>query len=155
MRVVAQRVASGSVSWEEGGMQHRATIGPGYVLLVGAAGDDDEPTVRRLADKIIDLRVFADEAGKMNLSLVDVGGSALIVSQFTLFADISRGRRPSLLRAGDPARAEQLYESFVQQFRVRGIETKTGSFGAVMRVGIENDGPVTLVLSTDEWQTRV
>jgi D-tyrosyl-tRNA(Tyr) deacylase len=91
----------------------------------------------------------------MNLSLVDVRGDALIVSQFTLFADMSRGRRPSLLKAGDPARAEQLYEKFVQQFRERGIETKTGSFGAVMRVSIENDGPVTLVLSTDEWPTRV
>jgi D-tyrosyl-tRNA(Tyr) deacylase len=125
------------------------------VLLVGAAGDDDETSVQRLADKIIDLRVFADESGRMNLSLVDVGGAALIVSQFTLFADMSRGRRPSLLRAGDPARAERLYESFVGRFRDRGIETRTGSFGAVMRVGIENDGPVTLVLSTDEWVTRV
>ena len=151
MRVVAQRVASGSVSWDG----NAATIGQGFVLLVGAAADDDETTVRRLADKIIDLRVFADEAGKMNLSLVDVRGSALIVSQFTLFADLSRGRRPSLLKAGDPARAQQLYETFVQQFRERGIETRTGSFGAVMRVSIENDGPVTLVLSTDEWMTRV
>ena len=155
MRVIAQRVASGSVSWDDGGTERRATIGPGFVLLVGAAGDDDSTTVRRLADKIIDLRVFADEAGRMNLSLVDVGGAALIVSQFTLFADMSRGRRPSLLKAGDPARAEQLYEEFVGQFRGRGIETQTGSFGAVMRVGIENDGPVTLVLSTDEWNTRV
>lgn len=155
MRVVAQRVSSGSVSWEDSGTRHGATIGHGFVLLVGAAGDDDETNVRRLADKIIDLRVFADEAGKMNLSLVDVRGEALIVSQFTLFADMSRGRRPSLLKAGDPARAEQLYELFVQCFRDRGIETKTGSFGAVMRVGIENDGPVTLVLSTDEWPTRV
>ena len=155
MRVVVQRVASGSVGWEEGGSQHRATIGPGYVLLVGAAGDDDSTTVRRLADKIIDLRVFADEAGRMNLSLVDVHGAALIVSQFTLFADMSRGRRPSLLKAGDPARAEQLYGEFVKQFRDRGIETQTGSFGAVMRVSIENDGPVTLVLSSDDWATRV
>jgi D-aminoacyl-tRNA deacylase len=150
LRVVAQRVASGSVSWDD----QRATIGHGFVLLVGAAADDDESTVRRLADKIIDLRVFADEAGKMNLSLVDVNGSALIVSQFTLFADMTRGRRPSLLGAGDPARAEQLYDSFVNRFRERGIETRTGSFGAVMRVSIENDGPVTLVLSTDEWVTR-
>jgi D-tyrosyl-tRNA(Tyr) deacylase len=148
-------VAAGSVSWDEAGAERRATIGPGYVLLVGAASDDDETTVRRLADKVIDLRVFADEAGRMNLSLVDVKGSALIVSQFTLFADMSRGRRPSLLKAGDPKRAEQLYEVFVQQFRERGIETQTGSFGAVMRVGIENDGPVTLVMSTDDWPTRV
>ena len=151
MRVVAQRVASGSVSWDG----NTATIGPGFVLLVGAAGDDEPSDVRKLADKIIDLRVFADEAGRMNLSLVDVHGSALIVSQFTLFADMSRGRRPSLLKAGDPERAEQMYEEFVRQFRERGIETQTGSFGAVMRVSIENDGPVTLVLSSDDWATRV
>ena len=143
------------MSWDDSGTERRATIGHGFVLLVGAASDDDEANVQRLADKIIDLRVFADEAGRMNLSLVDVGGSALIVSQFTLFADMSRGRRPSLLKAGDPARAEQLYELFVQKFRERGIDTETGSFGAVMRVGIENEGPVTLVLSTDDWVTRV
>jgi D-tyrosyl-tRNA(Tyr) deacylase len=148
-------VAAGSASWEEGTEHRGATIGHGYVLLVGAASDDDETNVRRLADKVIDLRVFADEGGRMNLSLVDVKGSALIVSQFTLFADMSRGRRPSLLKAGDPQRAQQLYDVFVQQFRGRGIETQTGSFGADMRVRIENDGPVTLVLSTDEWPTRV
>jgi len=155
VRVVAQRVASGSVAWDDAGQRRVATIGPGYVLFVGAAADDDENNVRRLADKVIDLRVFADEAGRMNLSLVDVHGSALVVSQFTLFADMSRGRRPSLLKAGDPARAEQLYEVFVRRFRERGIQTETGSFGADMRVSIENDGPVTLVLSSDDWVTRV
>ncbi len=155
MRIVAQRVASGSVTWEEAGTQQAATIGPGFVLLVGAGSDDDESTVRKLADKVVDLRVFADEAGKMNLSLEDVRGSALIVSQFTLFADMSRGRRPSLLKAGDPKRAEELYLAFIQRFRERGIETPTGSFGADMRVTIENDGPVTLVLSSDDWPTRV
>ena len=124
-------------------------------MLVGAGSDDDESTVRRLADKVVDLRVFADEAGKMNLSLEDVRGSALIVSQFTLFADMSRGRRPSLLKAGDPKRAEELYLAFVQRFRERGIGTQTGSFGADMQVSIENDGPVTLVLSSDDWHTRV
>jgi len=155
MRIVAQRVASGSVSWEEDGAERAATVGPGLVLLVGAAPNDDESTVRRLADKLVDLRVFADEAGRMNLSLADVKGSALIVSQFTLFADISRGRRPSLLGAGDPKRAQELYEVFVARFRERGIETRTGSFGAVMRVDIANDGPVTLVLSSDDWPTRV
>src|SRR2546422_10397715 len=107
MRVVAQRVTSGSVSWEESGEERRATIGRGLVLLVGAAGDDDSNAVDRLADKIIDLRVFADEAGKMNLSLVDVGGAALIVSQFTLFADMSKGGRPSLVTAGGPAQSQQ------------------------------------------------
>jgi len=155
LRVVLQRVISGAVSWDADGSEHRATIGRGHVLLVGAASDDDENTVRRLADKIIDLRVFGDEAGRMNLSLVDVHGAALIVSQFTLFADMSRGRRPSLLKAGDPARAEHLYDTLVARFRERGIETETGSFGAVMRVSIENDGPVTLVMSSDEWPTRV
>jgi D-tyrosyl-tRNA(Tyr) deacylase len=104
---------------------------------------------------VIDMRVFGDEAGKMNLSLADMHGEALVVSQFTLFADFSRGRRPSFLGAGDPKRAEELYLTFVQRLRERGIETQTGSFGAVMTVGIENDGPVTLVLSTDEWPTRV
>jgi len=143
------------VTWEESGALQAATIGHGLVLLVGAGADDDEPTVRRLADKLIDMRVFGDDAGRMNLSLEDVKGAALIVSQFTLFADMSRGRRPSLLKAGDPKRAEELYLAFVQRFRERGIETRTGSFGAVMRVTIENDGPVTLVLSTDDWPTRV
>ena len=155
MRLVVQRVTSGSVSWDQAGEQQRATIGPGLVLLVGAGSDDDDATIRRLADKVIDLRVFADEAGRMNLSLVDVHGSALIVSQFTLFADMSRGRRPSLLGAGDPKRAEELYGAFVQRFRERGIETRTGSFGALMTVTIENDGPVTLVLSSDDWPTHV
>ena len=155
MRLVVQRVASGSVSWDDAGTNRAATIGPGFVLLVGAGADDDETAVRRLADKVIDLRVFGDEAGRMNLSLEDVKGMALILSQFTLFADMSRGRRPSLLKAGDPKRAEELYLAFVQRFKERGIETKTGSFGAVMRVSIENDGPVTLVLSTDDWPTRV
>ena len=155
MRLVVQRVASGAVAWDDESGHHSEAVGHGFVLLVGAGGDDDEATVRRLADKVIDLRVFADEAGRMNVSLVDVKGSALIVSQFTLFADMSKGRRPSLLKAGDPRRAEELYQVFVKQFRERGIETRTGSFGADMRVSIENDGPVTLVLSSDDWPTRV
>lgn len=125
------------------------------MLLVGAASSDDEATIRKLADKVIDMRVFADETGRMNLSLIDVHGSALIVSQFTLFADFSRGRRPSLLGAGDPKRAEELYLAFVQRFREREVETKTGSFGAEMTVSIENDGPVTFALSSDDWPTRV
>lgn len=155
MRLVVQRVTSGAVTWTEAGEHQGATIGRGYVLLVGAGANDDEANIRRLADKVIDMRVFADEAGRMNLSLIDVDGSALIVSQFTLFADLSRGRRPSLLGAGDPKRAEELYLAFVQRFREREVETRTGSFGADMTVSIENDGPVTLVLSSDDWPTRV
>ena len=155
MRLVVQRVTSGSVAWSEAGEHHDATIGPGFVLLVGAASNDDEATIRKLADKVIDMRVFADDAGRMNLSLLDVHGAALIVSQFTLFADFSRGRRPSLLGAGDPKRAEELYLAFVKRFREREVETRTGSFGADMAVTIENDGPVTFVLSSDDWPTRV
>jgi D-tyrosyl-tRNA(Tyr) deacylase len=155
VRIVAQRTASGSVTWDESGTRRVETIGSGLVLLVGAGPADDEAIVRRMADKLVDLRVFADEAGRMNLSLADTKGSALIVSQFTLFADMSRGRRPSLLGAGDPKRAEELYLAFAQRFRERGIETRTGSFGAVMTVSLENDGPVTLVLSSDDWPTRV
>jgi D-tyrosyl-tRNA(Tyr) deacylase len=155
MRLVAQRVTSGSVTWDEDGTHQRSSIARGFVLLVGAGPGDDEAAIRRLADKVTDMRVFADEAGKMNLSLEDVHGEALVVSQFTLFADMSRGRRPSFLGAGDPKRAEELYLTFIQRLRERGVQTQTGSFGAVMTVGIENDGPVTLVLSTDEWPTRV
>jgi D-tyrosyl-tRNA(Tyr) deacylase len=155
LRLVLQRAASGSVTWDDAGAQRVESIGLGLVLLVGAGSSDEEATARRLADKVIDLRIFADVAGRMNLSLVDVKGAALIVSQFTLFADMSRGRRPGLLGAGDPKRAEELYLTFVQRFREREVETRTGSFGAVMRVRIDNDGPVTLVLSSDEWPTRV
>src|SRR6202162_2835640 len=155
MRLVVQRVTSGSVTWDHAGAKQVAAIGRGYVLLVGAGSDDDEATIRKLADKVIDMRVFADEAGRMNLSLLDVHGAALIVSQFTLFADFSRGRRPSLLGAGDPKRAEELYLAFVERFREREVDTKTGILGADMTVTIENDGPVALVLSSDDWPTRV
>src|SRR5438034_9615928 len=155
MRLVVQRVTSGSVTWDEAQEKRSATIGLGFVLLVGAGSDDDDATIRRLADKVIDLRVFADDAGRMNLSLVDVGGAALIVSQFTLFADMSRGRRPRLLALGVPHRTARAYADFGRRFRERGIRAQTGSFGAVMRVSIENDGPVTLVLSSDDWPTRV
>ena len=151
MRVVIQRVTRASVGWDG----NSETIGHGFVLLVGAGPDDNEGAVRRLADKVAELRVFADAAGKMNLSLIDVNGSALVVSQFTLFADMSRGRRPSFIGAGDPKRAEELYLAFASRLRERGIQTKIGSFGSHMTVTIENDGPVTLVLSSDDWPTRV
>ena len=155
LRVVAQRVAAGSVSWDTEGSERRATIGHGFVLLVGAASDDDDNTVRKLADKIIDLRVFADEAGRMNLSLVDV--QRICADRFAVHAVRRHEPRPPAepAQGGRSQRAEQLYEVFVERFRERGIPTETGSFGADMRVAIENDGPVTLVMSTDEWPTRV
>jgi D-tyrosyl-tRNA(Tyr) deacylase len=117
---------------------------------------DDIKNADRLADKVANLRIFADDEGRTNRSLIDVGGEALVVSQFTLYADTSRGRRPSFIRAGDPKQAEALYEHFAEQLEsAHGIPTKKGSFGANMTVSIENDGPVTLALSTDDWPTSV
>jgi D-tyrosyl-tRNA(Tyr) deacylase len=118
--------------------------------------DDDREQAERLADKVANLRIFADAEGRTNLSLRDVQGEALVVSQFTLYADTSRGRRPSFIRAGDPEQAEALYEHFAARLETtHGIPTKKGSFGAHMTVSIENDGPVTLALSTDDWATNV
>ena len=118
--------------------------------------DDDRKQAERLADKVANLRIFADAEGRTNLSLRDVQGQALVVSQFTLYADTSRGRRPSFIRAGDPKQAEALYEQFAALLEeTHGIPTRKGSFGAHMTVSIENDGPVTLALSTDDWATNV
>lgn len=116
---------------------------------------DDERAAERLAEKVATLRIFNDESGKFNLSLEDVRGEALVVSQFTLYADTSRGRRPSFISAGDPARADRLYQHFAARLRARGIPVQTGSFGAQMTVALENDGPVTIALSTDDWPTTV
>jgi D-tyrosyl-tRNA(Tyr) deacylase len=155
LRAVIQRVRSASVEWQDGDGAHRHAIGHGFAILVGAGANSDEAQADRLADKIAHLRVFADEDGRSNLSLLDVAGEALVVSQFTLYADTSRGRRPSFIQAGDPARARALYEHFAQTLRALEIPTKTGSFGAHMLVTIENDGPVTFALSTDAWDTQV
>lgn len=130
-------------------------IGRGLAVLLGVGPADDERAAERLAAKVATLRIFSDESGRFNLSLEDVGGEALVVSQFTLYADTSRGRRPSFLSAGDPARAERLYQHFAAQLRAMGVPVQMGSFGARMTVAIENDGPVTLALSTDDWRTAV
>ena len=122
---------------------------------MGAGPNDSESDADRLAEKVATLRIFADADGRSNLSLVDVSGRALVVSQFTLYADLSRGRRPSFLQAGDPQRAERLYERFASALEVHGIKVERGSFGAHMDVQLVNDGPVTFALSSDEWQTRV
>jgi D-tyrosyl-tRNA(Tyr) deacylase len=155
LRAVIQRVRSASVEWTDDGRRHRNAIGRGFAILVGAGAESDEGQADRLADKVAHLRVFADAAGRSNLSLLDVAGEALVVSQFTLYADTSRGRRPSFIQAGDPSHARALCERFAQALRVLEIPTKTGSFGADMLVTIENDGPVTFALSTDVWDTRV
>ncbi|WP_273841974.1 D-aminoacyl-tRNA deacylase [Rubrobacter calidifluminis] len=144
MRVVLQRVREASVSV---GGEKVAEIGRGLLLLVGVAEGDGEPQADWLAGKIAGLRIFGDEAGKMNLSVRDTGGEILAVSQFTLLTDTSRGKRPSFVRAARPEEAEPLFEYFCEKLREEGVGTvKRGVFGAVMEVALVNDGPVTIVL---------
>ena len=143
MRVVLQRVSRAAVRIDG---QTVGQIGRGFVVLAGFAPADGEATLAWMADKIVGLRLFADADGKMNLPLADVGGALLVVSQFTLYGDASKGRRPSFVDAAPPAQAEALYERFVAMVRERGVETQTGRFGAMMDVELVNDGPVTLVL---------
>ena len=126
-----------------------AEIGPGMVILLGVGDTDTEDEARWLAGKCANLRIFEDEAGKMNRSLLDSGGKALVVSQFTLYGDVSKGRRPSFVHAADPEIAEPLVERFAQFLQGEGIETSTGEFGADMLVEIENDGPVTLMIERE------
>ena len=156
MRAVVQRAARASVTWsDDDGERHQSSIGKGLVILLGVGPEDDESHADRLATKVAQLRIFADADGRFNHSLVEVGGAALVVSQFTLYADTSRGRRPSFIRAGDPARAEELYDRFADRIAVEGVEVGRGCFGADMTVSLDNDGPVTLVLSTAPWETAV
>jgi D-tyrosyl-tRNA(Tyr) deacylase len=126
-----------------------AEIGPGLVLLVGVGPEDGEAQARFLAEKVAHLRIFEDQAGKMNLSVREVGGEALVVSQFTLYADTRKGRRPSFTGAALPAVAAPLVERFVGLLGELGVPARTGEFGAHMLVEIANDGPVTIWLSTD------
>ena len=146
MRVVIQRVLSGGVRVED---QVVAQMGPGLVILLGIGPQDSDEQVRFLVEKIINLRIFEDEAGKMNLSLRDVGGQAIVVSQFTLYADASKGRRPSFTGAAAPHFARPLVEHFADLLREQGVHTQTGQFGAHMLVEIANDGPVTLCLEAE------
>ena len=143
MRAVVQRVSrcavriAGEVVGE---------IGPGLLVLLGVAPDDTPERVRWMADKVVNLRIFADDEGKMNRSVLEAGGGVLIVSQFTLYGDVSRGRRPSFVGAAGPAVAVPLYEAFVAAVRGYGLPVATGQFGADMAVELVNDGPVTLVV---------
>jgi D-tyrosyl-tRNA(Tyr) deacylase len=143
MRALIQRVRQGKVSVDG---ESVAQIGGGFVILLGIAPGDGEGQTRYLTDKIANLRVFEDQDGKMNLSLLEVGGEALVVSQFTLYADTRKGRRPSFTGAAAPEIADPLVERFAQMLRELGIPTQTGKFGAHMLVEIENDGPVTIWL---------
>lgn len=125
-------------------------IGPGLVVLVGVGRDDDEEHARLLAEKVVNLRIFEDAEGKMNHSLLDIGGSLLAVSQFTLYGDARRGRRPSFIGAAEPARARALFDRFVAEVRGFGVTVETGWFQEHMRVEIHNDGPVTILLDTEK-----
>ena len=151
MRTVVQRVTSASVRWDSG----EASIGPGYCLLVGVADADQDRDADYLADKLLKLRVFSDEAGKFNLSATQVNGAFLVVSQFTLFADARGQNRPSFLHAARPEQGLPLLERFIARLRASGLAVEIGSFGAQMAVELVNDGPVTIVLSTDAWDPRI
>ena len=143
MRAVLQRVTQASVT-VDGAIVGQ--IGPGLVVLLGVEQDDTDTDAQQLADKTIQLRIFDDADGKMNLSLADVGGAMLVVSQFTLLGDCRKGRRPSFIQAAPPELAERLYETFVAAAGVQGIPVATGKFRAMMLVELVNDGPVTMIL---------
>jgi len=145
MRAVIQRVSESSVRV---GDETIGSISKGLTVLLGVARDDTSADADYLADKIPNLRVFGDENGKMNRSLLETGGEMLVVSQFTLLGDCTKGRRPSFIRAAAPDQANQHYEYFVQQVRSKGISVQTGRFRAMMAVSLVNDGPVTLILES-------
>ncbi len=147
MRAVVQRVTEAGVRVAG---QPVARIGVGLVVLLGVSAADTPADADALAEKIANLRIVGDEAGKMNRSVLDAGGEVLSVSQFTLYGDTSRGRRPSFVHAAEPALAEALYERFNERLRALGVPVRTGTFRAMMSVEIHNDGPVTILLDTDE-----
>ena len=145
MRAVVQRVTSSSVEVENIVV---GEIGPGLLVLLGVARDDDTEDVDYLAEKIVNLRIFTDDEGKMNRSLLETGGAMLAVSQFTLFGDTRKGRRPSFIEAAEPVKANALYEHFVERVRSLGVKVETGVFQAMMKVRLTNDGPVTILLDS-------
>jgi D-aminoacyl-tRNA deacylase len=147
MRAVVQRTSGASVTVED---RVTGSIGTGLVILVGVAPEDVPAEAKWLADKVANLRIFEDNEGKMNRSLLDVGGEALIVSQFTLYGDARKGRRPSFIRAAQGPRAEELYEAVVASLESFGVRCATGEFGAMMSVSLVNEGPVTILLDSDK-----
>lgn len=145
MKVVLQRVSDAKVTV---GNEVAGAIGKGLLLLVGVGQEDTEQDLAWMADKLAGLRIFEDDAGKMNLSVEDVGGDVLSVSQFTLYGDCRKGRRPNFMGAARPELAEALYDKFNELLRARGLRVETGKFGAMMDVSLVNDGPVTLILES-------
>lgn len=152
MKAILQRVTHAKVTIDG---QVSGEIGTGFLVLLGVAPEDTQEEALYLARKIAGLRVFTDENDKMNLALGDVGGSILAISNFTLLADASHGRRPNFMNAQLPQQADELYRHFVRRCRINGIPTETGVFGAVMQVSIENNGPVTIILDTDRLKKKV
>ena len=146
MRAVVQRVSEAAVK-VDGGVVGR--IGAGLVVLVGAAPTDSMNDVAALSAKLAGLRIFRDDHGKMNRSVVETGGAVLVVSQFTVLADVSKGRRPSFVGAASPELAEPLVDALADRLRAEGIPVETGHFGTIMQVELVNDGPVTVVIDTD------
>ena len=150
MKAVLQRVLSASVECED---KIVSEIGKGFMVLLGVTKNDTAEEADILASKIAGLRIFTDENDKMNLSLEDVGGEVIVVSNFTLCADCRHGRRPSFINAQRPIQANELYEYFIKRLKFYGVtKVGTGVFGGDMQVRIQNDGPVTLILDTDEWK---
>ena len=145
MRAVLQRVSQARVLVDQ---EVLGRIGRGLLVLLGVTGTDTDEQARWLADKIVGLRIFNDADGKMNCSLAEVGGGVLVVSQFTLYGDCRKGRRPSFVDAAPPEKAIPLYEAFVNAVRALGVPTATGRFGAMMQVELINDGPVTLIVDS-------
>lgn len=154
MRVVLQRVSEASVGVvnELGTLDptfEPQQIAPGFMILVGVTDEDGDKQIAWLAHKILNLRVFEDAQGKMNRSIQDIGGEILSISQFTLFADVHKGNRPSFIKAGKPEHADLMWIKFNEALRSGGVPVKEGRFGAHMRVGLVNDGPVTIVIDTE------
>ena len=145
MRAVVQRVTNADVKIDG---RVNGKIDDGLLVLLGVGNGDTEEDMKYIADKIIKLRIFSDENDKMNLSLEDVGGSMLVISQFTLYGDCSHDRRPYFGNAMEPVSANEMYEKFVAYIREQGIHTETGEFGADMKVSLTNDGPVTIILES-------
>lgn len=145
MKALLQRVSKASVSIDE---QVTGKIGRGLVVLLGVERGDSEADARYLAEKTANLRIFSDEAGKFNLSALDISGQVLVVSQFTLLADVRKGRRPSFVAAAPPEEAEPLVEKFIDYLKETGLKVEKGIFGGHMQVEIHNDGPVTIILES-------
>jgi D-tyrosyl-tRNA(Tyr) deacylase len=151
MRLILQRVSEASVT--VGGITV-GSIRTGLLILAGMAQSDTEAEVNYLSDKVLGLRIFADSAGKMNLNIVDAGGSLLVVSQFTLYGDCRKGRRPSFDEAAPPEQAQSLYNYFVERLRRGPVPVETGVFQATMEVHLVNQGPVTILMDTADWNKK-